>query len=106
MNKRRYKDSLLISFGIMNIAIMTVLVLITSFFAIQSFIDVKEMQKVITNIAKEREVTFEKPRLRGESKRFVDGYHAAMMDKRNIKVFRKFFKSRRTPIIDAFFGGI
>lgn len=87
------------------IAILSMLVLISTAVTIQSFILVHDMRKVIINLAAEREVTVEDTGIRYRNKYFREGYYAAIMDRKNIKIFEKFFRSKREFLIYDFFEG-
>lgn len=87
------------------IALLTAMTLLSCGSAIASYMQVHSMMGVVKRLAAEREVTHEKSRINHRSRDYKAGYHAAMMDKRNIKVFGRWWESRRTPIIEDYFEG-
>ena len=103
MKKKKQKDSLGQSTLILNISVITVLTIFACFSAFVSFKEVTEMRKVIKNISTIYEVNDEKPKIYNKSKSYQAGYMAAMMDKRYMPIFRKYYKNKRDHIIFKFF---
>jgi hypothetical protein len=85
------------------LATLATLTIFSSFFAFVAIKEAYELRSAVMRLSQRWEVTTEKPYVNSRSRDFRAGYHAAIMDKRNIKIFEKYYNCKRDYIIFDYF---